>query len=90
MWTHTISEAIPTRDLLLAVTEPDTTGTRYYVARVRHRHLDGRMVTEVTYLPLPDIPSPHLTVDVDGSMWVDGNTVEVDIHGVAHLSRCHV
>jgi hypothetical protein len=89
MWTHTAREVIPTRDLLLAVTEPDDTGTRYYISHVHHRHIDGVLCTEWDYLPLPAIPAPHLTSDVDGSLWVDPSAVEIDAHGVAHLVLAH-
>lgn len=85
----TINEAIPSRDLYLAVTEPDVGGCRFYVARVRHHHCSRKLCTEITYLPLPDIPAPRLTVDVDGSAWVDPSTVECDEDGYARLVWVH-
>ena len=88
MWTHTIKEAIPSAELLLAVTEPDDTGTRYYIARVRHRHLDGQLVTDISYLPLPDIPTPPLIRDAWGP-WVDPDAVKADADGVMRLVDIH-
>jgi len=83
MLTHTLREAIPTKDLLLAVTDPDVTGARWYIARVRHHHIDGWLVTEVSYLPL--VPMTRLESDVDGSLWVDPSVVEVDPDGVSQV-----
>lgn len=85
MWTHTLREAIPTRDLLLAVTDPDDTGARWYIARVRHHHLDGWLVTDVSYLPLPTIPVTRLESDVDGSLWIDPSVIKLDADGAAQV-----
>lgn len=84
MWTHTVEGGIPTRDLLLAVTEPDDTGHRFYIARVHHHHIDHHLVTDIGYLPLPE--SPRLLIDVDGSMWVDEHTIEIDVDGVSQVA----
>lgn len=93
MWTHTIREPIPARELLLAVTEPDETGTRYYIARVRHRHIDGTLCTEISYLPLPHIPAPRvirdITCDGVGGLYVHPDDVDVDAGGVSRLARVH-